>query len=42
MGYKVNVIEGVGAGFADKLASTGINTTNHLLEATNVDSVKEL
>lgn len=40
MRYKVNVIEG--AGLADELVSAGVNTTGPLLEASSVDTVREL
>lgn len=32
MGYKIDVIEGVGPSFAEKLATMGIKTTDDLLE----------
>ena len=42
MRYKVNVIEGAGAGLADELVSAGVKTTDPLLEASSVDTVREL
>jgi len=42
MAYKIDEIEGIGPAFREKLSAAGVANTDDLLEASGVDTIKEL